>query len=32
MRRCYEMDDLYPERFKLKELGVDVEAWEKEID
>jgi len=32
MRDFYEMDDLYPERYKLKELGVDVEAWEKEIE
>lgn len=32
MRDFYEMDDLYPERHKLKEMGVDVEAWEKEIE
>ena len=30
MREFYEMDDLYPERFKLKELGADIEQWEKE--
>lgn len=27
MREYYEMDDLYPERAKLKERGIDVEAW-----
>ena len=27
MREFYELDDLYPERHKLKEKGVDVEAW-----
>lgn len=27
MREFYELDDLYPERYKLKEKGVDVEAW-----
>lgn len=27
MREFYEMDDVYPERYKLKEIGVDVEAW-----
>ena len=31
MREFYEMDELYPERQKLKELGVDVEAWQKEV-
>lgn len=31
MREYYQIDDLYPERYKLKELGVDVEAWQKEI-
>lgn len=31
MRQYYELDDLYPERRKLKEKGVDVEAWQKEI-
>lgn len=27
MREFYEMDELYPERHKLKEKGIDVEAW-----
>ena len=27
MRERYEMDELYPERYKLKEAGIDVEAW-----
>ncbi len=27
MRKFYEIDDLYPERYKLKEAGIDVEAW-----
>lgn len=27
MRKCYEIDDLYPERYKLKKAGIDVEAW-----
>lgn len=28
MRKVYEMDDLYPEKYKLKEqTGVDVDAW-----
>ncbi len=31
MRKFYEMDDLYPERSKLKEIGVDVEAWYNEF-
>ena len=31
MREFYELDDLYPERFKLKEKGVDVEAWYDEL-
>lgn len=31
MREFYELDDLYPERFKLKEKGVDVEAWYEEL-
>lgn len=26
MRKFYELDDLYPERYKLKAKGVDVEA------
>lgn len=32
MREYYEMDSLYPERRKLKELGADVEQWQKEVD
>lgn len=31
MREFYELDDLYPERHKLKEKGVDLEAWYKEL-
>lgn len=31
MRHYYEINDLYPERHKLKELGADVEAWQKEV-
>ena len=31
VRRCYEIGDLYPERMKLKEKGVDVEAWYNEF-
>ena len=31
MREYYQLDDLYPERYKLKELGVDVEQWQKEV-
>ena len=27
MREYYEMDEMYPERLKLKEKGIDVEAW-----
>lgn len=27
MRKCYELDELYPERLKLKEKGIDVEGW-----
>lgn len=27
MREFYEMDDTYPERYKLKEKGIDVERW-----
>ncbi len=27
MRQCYEVDDMYPERYKLKEKGIDLEAW-----
>ena len=32
MREYYEMDSLYPERRKLKELGADVEQWQKEVE
>jgi hypothetical protein len=31
MREYYQMDEMYPERYKLKEIGVDVEAWQKEL-
>lgn len=31
MREFYELDDLYPERYKLKEKGVDIEAWYNEL-
>lgn len=31
MREFYELDDLYPERHKLKEKGVDIEEWQKEL-
>lgn len=31
MREFYEMDDTYPERYKMKEKGMDVEAWYKEL-
>ena len=31
MREYYQMDDIYPERYKLKELGADIEAWQKEV-
>lgn len=31
MRGFYELDDLYPERYKMKEKGVDVEAWYEEL-
>lgn len=31
MREFYELDDLYPERYKLKEKGVDIEAWYGEL-
>lgn len=26
-----QMDDLYPERYKLKEKGIDVEKWQEEV-
>lgn len=29
MRKYYQMDDTYPERVKLKEMGVDIEALNK---
>lgn len=31
MRKYYQMNDTYPERVKLKEMGVDVEALNKEF-
>lgn len=31
MREFYEMDSTYPERYKLKEKGVDIEAWYNEL-
>ena len=31
MREFYELDDLYPERHKLKETGVDLEEWYKDL-
>lgn len=31
MREFYEMNELYPERYKMKEKGVDVEAWYEEL-
>lgn len=31
MRKYYDIDDMYPERIKLKEKGVDVEAWYNEL-
>lgn len=31
MREYYEVDDLYPERYKLKEKGIDIEAWYNEL-
>ena len=31
MREFYELDDLYPERHKLKERGVDIEEWYSEL-
>lgn len=27
MRECYEMGNTYPERHKLKDKGIDIEAW-----
>ena len=31
MREYYEMDDMYPERKKLKDIGVDIEEWYNEL-
>lgn len=31
MREFYELDDPYPERYKLKEKGVDIEEWYKDL-
>lgn len=31
MREFYEVDDMYPERHKLKEKGIDLEAWYNEL-
>lgn len=31
MREFYEMDELYPEKYKLRELGVDLEKLYKEL-
>lgn len=31
MRKFYDIDDLYPERLKLKEKGIDIEAWYDEL-
>lgn len=31
MREFYEMDELYPERYKLKEKGIDIESWYDEL-
>lgn len=31
VREYYELDDLYPERAKLKEMGIDVESWYREL-
>lgn len=30
MRDYYQIDDLYPERLKLREKGIDLEQWQKE--
>lgn len=32
MKHHYEMDDTYPERYHLKERGVDLDEWEKEVE
>lgn len=31
VRQFYGIDDVYPERMKLKERGIDVEAWYDEL-
>lgn len=31
MRKHYEMQGTYPERYKLKDMGVDLEAWYNEL-
>lgn len=31
VRQYYDIDDVYPERMKLKEQGIDVEAWYDEL-
>ena len=31
MREYYQIDDTYPERHKLKEKGIDIEQWQKEV-
>ena len=31
VREFYDIDDVYPERIKLKVIGVDVEAWYDEL-
>ena len=31
VRQFYDIDDMYPERMKLKEKGIDVEAWYNEL-
>lgn len=30
-KEYYQMDDLYPERYKLKEKGIDIEKWQEEV-
>ena len=31
VRQYYDIDDVYPERMKLKEKGIDIEAWYDEL-
>lgn len=31
VRQFYDIDDVYPERMKLKERGIDVETWYDEL-